>query len=157
MSISVRYINAKDEYTLNDFLDTNKEAGDFDFNWCAPDIREMATDEDQTYWVGAFRNGKLIGICSIGEDDEIPSVNGNEAVILSDVYVLQEERGSGVGTKLVKNAIELARNEYPECDIHIQILDCELTEFYKKLGFGFDPERETGELIYSPEEEIDKI
>ncbi|MBR0542415.1 MAG: GNAT family N-acetyltransferase [Clostridia bacterium] len=140
-NITVRYVNENDEYVLNELLKINEEEGDFSFGWDYDSIREMALQDSQDYW--------------IGEDIDAPSRNGDTALTLSDVYVIPDRRDNGVGTALVSKTLELCKNEYPESDIHIVLLDCELSDFYEKFGFDFGDDIEYGTLYRSPEKEID--
>ena len=154
-NLTVRYVNENDEYALNELLKINEEEGDFSFGWDYDSIREMALQDSQDYWIGAFDGNTMVGICSIGEDDEEPSRDGNTALTLSDVYVIPDRRDGGVGTALVSKALELCKDEYPESDIHIVLLDCELSDFYEKFGFDFSEDINYGILYRSPEKEID--
>ena len=127
MDIELRYTQPRDVDTLYDFFEAYDAEPDetdngFYFGWEPETIQKDAVEYYQTSWLGAFDEDKIIGICWIGESEEELGRNGRPALVQSDVYVLPDRRGRGVGTSLVREAIALARDEYGDRDVHIVLL-----------------------------------
>lgn len=102
-------------------------------------------DEDGGYAWGIFRNGRLLGYCTIGgvegteyqkivdEADEI-SVSKTTAKTVSNAYIHPYCRRFGFGSQMIKEAMndEMYNNINAFfCTIH----NYNLYEFYSKLGF----------------------
>ena len=143
MEIEFRYTQPRDEETLLDFFEAydaepEEDNNNFYFGWEIETIQRDAVDYYQTRWLGAFDDDKIIGICWIGESDEELGRNGLPALVQSDVYVLPDRRGKGVGTELIKQALAHAREEYGNRDVHIVLLDDDLVPFYENLDFIFE-------------------
>ena len=58
--------------------------------------------------LAAIENDRTLGSTSIIPDDEVTGWEGNEWW-LANVFVLPEYRGRGIGSSLIKHAIEIAR------------------------------------------------
>ncbi|CAM1372645.1 GNAT family N-acetyltransferase [Tenacibaculum xiamenense] len=89
-------------------------------------------DFDQsTFHLGAFLNGKLIGIASFMKSNN--DLFSSEQYQLRGMATSEEVRGRGAGKVLVNSAIEILRNK------GVKTVWCnarkEATTFYKKLGF----------------------
>jgi len=82
--------------------------------------------EESVYYFGAFLDDKLIGYCTIGGADEYY----DEGSLLSDVFIDENYRSKGYGTKMCE-AIIKKHGEYP---VYIDVLDNQ-DYFYKKMGF----------------------
>ena len=143
MEIEFRYTQPRDVDTLYDFFEAYdaepaESNNNFYFGWEIESIHKDAVQYYQNCWLGAFDGDKIIGICWIGEAEDEYDRNGDPAVIQSDVYVLPNRRGQGVGTELIKTALELAKEEYGGRDVHITLLDDDLVPFYERLHFVFE-------------------
>ena len=143
----VRYLNSSDIQKLDALLEANEKEGRFAFGWDNSDIRDTVISGSNDYWVGAFtEDDELAGICSIGEDVE----NDENMMILSDVYVAPEFRGGGIGSALVEMAEHIAIKTYPDFKLSLVVLEDELQDFYKPLGFLFN-EGDNGYAVLSDE------
>ena len=143
MEIEIRYTQPRDVDTLYDFFEAYdaepaESSNNFYFGWEIETIQRDAVEYYQTNWLGAFDEDKIIGICWIGESEDEVGRNGRPALIQSDVYVLPDRRGKGVGTNLVKEALALAKEEYGDRDVHITLPDDDLIPFYECLDFIFE-------------------
>ena len=59
----------------------------------------------------------------------------SETVVLSDVYIIDGYRNCGLGSKLVKEAIEQKLKKDPTIKkVFLTILDIDLKDFYENLG-----------------------
>lgn len=150
MAVIVRFLEQRDSNTLDRLLRINEEEGIFEFGWTHDGIRQTATEPNQTYWIGAFDNDELIGICSVGGDELSINSKGNvTAMILSDVYIIPDRRHTRVGTILIWETIRLTKEKYTDCSVHIGVLDEQLIPFCKRFGFEFDKAKMTGTLRIS--------
>ena len=143
MEIEIRYTQPRDVNTLLDFFEAYEaEPSDpdngFYFGWEIESIQKDAVEYYQKSWLGAFDEEKIIGICWIGESEGELGRNGKPVLVQSDVYVLPNRRGKGVGTELVKQAIALAKKEYGDRDVHITLLKDDLVPFYERMNFVFE-------------------
>lgn len=58
-------------------------------------------------------------------------------VYLFDVYVYPKYRNKGIGTYLVRKAVQIARNEYKANNVYLYTNSIKLTTFYNKNKFDF--------------------
>lgn len=77
----------------------------------APWVADTGPDDDPFGW-GLFVNDLLIGYCSIGYADDVgkkitshPLYTGN-SLLVSDVFIRPAYRHFGLGTRMIKSAIE---------------------------------------------------
>ena len=110
----------KDNETLRDSEDDE---------WYTPSLlREWIADpKDDTILVA--RDGeKLIGMCL---------VHGMRGwVYFSSLYIDEEYRGQGIGTRLLTKMMEtLKEKHYSGCALLVKESNTEATEFYRKQGF----------------------
>jgi ribosomal protein S18 acetylase RimI-like enzyme len=63
-------------------------------------------------------------------------MTGKPMAIIEDVFVNEKDRGSGIGSELVKQAIELAKS-YDVYKITLSYREHNV-KFYEKLGFKLD-------------------
>ena len=108
--------------------------------------------ESMAYAYGIFNNDTLIGYCTLGSGigvlDDIRQAS--ETVVLSDVYILDSYRNCGLGSKLVKEAIEQKLKNDPTIkNVFLTILDIDLKDFYEKLGFKSLPDDDYS-MLYVP-------
>lgn len=125
------------------------ELSDFCLSWLYDDYseEEMAS---QTYGWGLYKNNELIGYCSLGGaeeiTDELDETNSQylyfsylDNLLLSDVFIKEEYRKQGLGSYMVRAAIEnKALCEaclYPDSTIFLTLTNPNLDKFYTKLGF----------------------
>ena len=128
---NVRFLQPGDEKSVKALLKKKSENDDFLFGWNNEEIVETVQD-GTNYWVGIFDNRALVGMCSLGEDDEAYSPEAGKTILLSDVYILPEKRGCGYGLEMVREAVSLAGSANR---IELDILDDRLAGFYQKAGF----------------------
>lgn len=95
--------------------------------------------EDVDYVWGIFDCNKLIGYCSVGYADNCGKVidsyksDNNDALLISDVFILEHYRNKGYGTELLKDVIKKNRDDKQL--IFVMLLDKSLSHFYKQIGF----------------------
>ena len=88
--------------------------------------------ESMAYAYGIFNNDTLVGYCTLGSGigvlDDIRQAS--ETVVLSDVYILDGYRNCGLGSKLVKEAIEQKLKNDPTIkNVFLTILDIDLNHY----------------------------
>lgn len=81
------------------------------------------------YWV-VEKNNKIIAGCGIGPLSRVHNV-----CELQKMYCLKEFRGSGIANKLLKLALEFAKEHYKECYLETFSNMSAANKFYKKHGF----------------------
>ena len=97
----------------------------------------VIASEHLGWLINEFRGTRYEQYVKIYSDEELGR-NGKPALVQSDVYVLPDRRGKGVGSSLVREAIALAKEEYGDRDVHIVLLDDDLVPFYERLDFIFE-------------------
>jgi len=80
---------------------------------------------EATRVVGLYRDGQQVGFARIVSD-------GTAFAYLADVYVLTEHRGRGLGTELVREAIERGAHSKLRWLLHT----ADAHELYARFGFG---------------------
>jgi GNAT superfamily N-acetyltransferase len=80
--------------------------------------------------VGLYRDREQVGFCRVQSD-------GHTFAFLSDVYVLPEHRGSGLGIELVREAVDGG----PHRNLRWFLKTADAHGLYEKLGFGPPDER----------------
>jgi len=88
-----------------------------------------------TYVIINNNNNKVIGCASLLV--EYKFIHGlSKAAHIEDVVISEKYRGCGLGKKLIKHIVELAKNE--KC--YKIVLNCtdDKKEFYKKCGFMYN-------------------
>lgn len=119
-SATIKMITAEDTYQIRQRV-----------LWPDKPISSIKIAEDKNaLHIGAFVDGKLVGIVSLFRD--------NENFQFRKLAVLAEHRGCGIGQKLINECIIKAREQQVKilwCDARHSALD-----FYKKLDFTIDPE-----------------
>ena len=100
------------------------------------EIYERAEDAPG-YYYGAFLDDKMLGIVSLGQTDGQVNEAKNNDGLFSELYVLPSMRRMGVGTALVDKVINVVYNDANfGNDLYAVVLDDDLIDFYRKLGFS---------------------
>ena len=100
----------------------------------------LKTIENALFIITAISNEKIIGITRVSGD-------GGYAIFITDVIVLPEYQGKGIGKKLMKRAMDFIKNDFLQkgqgaC---INLMAAKGKEsFYKKFGFGERPNNNVG-------------
>lgn len=85
-------------------VDERRKSSELNVQW---DSYQAADDAGMHIWVLAERGDKVLGFISMLV---CPSMHTGEITALTDtMYVLPEERGTGVGTELIKRAEEMVK------------------------------------------------
>lgn len=103
-------------------------------------VKDLKGCEENDYSWGIFLRETLIGYCTLGYADAMEDAliehpqYSDDALLLSDVFIKKEYRGSGYALLMVKTVIE-KRREVENEPVFLALLDDTLSNFYKKLGF----------------------
>lgn len=127
--LCVRYLNEDDIDALKVLEGKDNEMlNHIDF--------ELDMVDDSGFFVGLFNGERLLGFCTLGGADcETDAIYRKEDGILSNVYIGKSERDMGYGTYLVRQALLLAKEQFPNAFLHIDLLRPSLAKWYKDLGF----------------------
>ena len=100
-------------------------------------LNEYDEEEEVAYALGVFDADKqLVGFCTVGGAEDFHNLdNYDQAILLSDTYILEEKRHNGYGKELVNAAIYYAYQEKKQ--IVLDLWNDEVIPFYK--SFGFEP------------------
>ena len=96
--------------------------------------------DDENFGWGLFKSNLLVGYCTIGYADDccqaITDFNGwtPDSLLLSDVFVVPEERHKGLGAFLVNESIS-KRTENEKELVFLTRMYGRLSAFYEKCGF----------------------
>lgn len=90
--------------------------------------------ENQTrerFVIGAFKDRRLIGICTFIKDD-------NEIGHIYQMYVAQSFQGNKIGAGLIDKTIKEASRQFENIDIYLEVKRNNLNarHLYKKIGFS---------------------
>ena len=102
------------------------------------DLSSAEDDEDNDFSYGLFHNDQLLGVATVGYADVLGDIYSSD-YLLSDVGILPEYQGQGLGTYFMKNLLKRFENEI----VHAIILEDELFKFYKQFGFANDSKSES--------------
>lgn len=101
--------------------------------------KEVEDLENSLY--GIFSNNTLIGYCSLSYADGIVFQSENpdkkeigvDDLYLNDVFILNNYRHIGCGSKMIKDAI--TNKIYKGSTVYLNILSLNLLDFYEPIGF----------------------
>lgn len=74
---------------------------------CAIEYKAQKLAQDENYTLGAFKDGKLIGVATL---ETKPYVKQEHKAKIGSVYVSPKARGLGAGKALIKECLELAKS-----------------------------------------------
>lgn len=99
--------------------------------------------ENTMYMVKATVNGKLVGIGRVVGDYSI-------VCMLSDICVKPEFQGQGIGLKITSELKKLIENNVADGEkMQIELTPTAGNEdFYKKVGFKYNPDKITGMYLW---------
>jgi len=121
-------------------LDDLKQASDLDLNTAKKIIKKILDDENHIIHV-AEMNGMIVGSTTLLIEQKFIHKGGLVGHI-EDVVVKKEFEGQGIGMRLVKSLLDVAKQK--KC--YKTILNCkdDLRPFYTKMGFN----QATNEMRY---------
>ena len=102
-------------------------------NFTPSDLSDI-DPKDPPYYIGIFVGSTLIGVATLGYDNEADGNDGTTG-LLSDVYVTFAARGKGYGTILVETILEIVAPEQGYQHVTISVLNPALLEWYSRMGF----------------------
>lgn len=114
------YVNDEYGVTEEDVLSKNMGGGSHVSRWA-----ESTTKPGAKTWT-AKAGDKVVGFCFVK--------NGEEVNHLGALYVLSSTRGSGVGSKLVEQALDYLGREKP-IELEVASYNDNAIDFYEKFGF----------------------
>ncbi|MCL5675295.1 MAG: GNAT family N-acetyltransferase [Candidatus Marsarchaeota archaeon] len=96
------------------------------------DAYKSTLSHDNFYYV-IEADGKIAGICNIVKKD-IPDSEMSHVGILG-ITILEKYRGMGLGTKLMKYALEHCRNQFKIIELSVFASNEAAKRIYEKFGF----------------------
>ncbi len=131
----IREIEKRDDKAVEDVIRTcliEFGANHEGTAWADPDLcrfSEIYNKEGAKYWVAEDESGKIVGGVGIGPLDA-------EGVCeLQKMYCLAEARGTGVASRLIKIALDYAKDYYAYCYLETLPNMTRAMRFYEKCGF----------------------
>ena len=122
---------------LQAFLRMQLNARDQAYRMYYPDL------EDRIILVGSRPAGRLL------------VVRGDEEIRLTDIALLPEHRGGGVGTSLIRGLMAEARETKRPLRLQVEKSNAQARRLYERLGFAFTGENDTHfQAIYPPPESV---
>lgn len=84
----------------------------------------------------ADADGDLVGMVVTGVDEAPSAFDRPDRVVVCELYVEEDHRGTGLAERLVDRAVERAREEgCPEVALDVDVGNERAMRFYDKLGF----------------------
>ena len=101
--------------------------------WADPDLcrfSEIYASEGTAYWVAKDEGGRVVGGVGIGALAGAPDV-----CELQKMYCLPEVRGTGLAHRLIRLALDYAKDYYSRCYLETLPNMTAAQRFYEKHGF----------------------
>ncbi|MGB4657756.1 MAG: GNAT family N-acetyltransferase [Mobilitalea sp.] len=124
-----------DELTVTDYNNLRESAG-----WCMLPEKQIKKGLDRSdYVIAAKEDGKTIGMARVFSDSGC-------VFFVSDVVVLPEYQGKGIGKSMVQSIMTYINNQLEAGDIAYVALMAATgkEEFYEKFGFEVRPNNHHG-------------
>ncbi|KNF08351.1 acetyltransferase, GNAT family [Gottschalkia purinilytica] len=131
----IREIEKKDNERIEEVIRTclKEFGGDREgLAWEDPELAclsEAYKDKGSRYWV-VENEGEIIGGCGIGPIKKLEGV-----CELQKMYFLKESRGTGAANKLMKIALDFAKENYDKCYLETLSNMEAANKFYQKYDF----------------------
>lgn len=117
-------INQYEHYNESEILELYTSVGWSNY-YQKPEMLKKAF-ANSLFILGAFENGKLVGIARVVGD-------GHSIIFIQDILVNPEYQGKKIGSDLLTKILEKYKNV---CQTHLATENTEKTvNFYKSLGF----------------------
>ena len=129
----IRCLDAYDVNKLHPFFAEYVKDGDWRVSLDIDEVEAMA-EEETGYYIGVFENEHLVGIISMGGADGIINGASGKDAFISDLYVIPQRRGSGLGAELVQTALDRAKDEYGG-KVYAVMPDDTLADYFDNFGF----------------------
>ena len=133
--MEIKKISQKDLDTLMDLYVQLSPVNEGLSNEKRDEVWEQIQKDDKITYLGAYENDQLIATCFL---TIIPNLSnqGRSIGFIENVVTDENWRGKGVGTQLLKKAIEIAKEQ----NCYKVFLESGITrtgahEFYRTLGF----------------------
>lgn len=97
-------------------------------------------EDNEDYAWGYFKEGSLIGYCTVGYADDVCSTISQypgyspDSMILSDVFIVDDMRHKGYGHKMVNEVLKRRVREENDL-VFLRVLYDSLSNFYEDFGF----------------------
>lgn len=90
---------------------------------------------ENAHWI-AYREGRAVGTQTFHEPDFAELARPDRSIYLFVGVSVPEERGTGLGTALLRHSIDWARNEtYEHCTLHFLSANISAARFWLRCGF----------------------
>ena len=104
---------------------------------------QLMSDKSVIFRVASIE-GKVVGfhICIIKEPSVVPIMQKRRVVSIESLGVLQEERGKGIGSRLMKDALAVAKKKgADDVSLNVYAFNENAKKLYEKFGFKTLSER----------------
>ncbi|HEY8559192.1 MAG TPA: GNAT family N-acetyltransferase [Pyrinomonadaceae bacterium] len=106
-------------------------------------IRAEIENENAAFFI-IFRNGRAVGYAKLRADSAVDCVANETAIELQRIYVVERVFGAGIGERLLRHCLDVARAEgYKTLWLGVWEENRRAQRFYEKHGF-----RRVGTLTY---------
>jgi GNAT superfamily N-acetyltransferase len=131
----IRFLNPEDISKLDAFFIIYNKDNDWRVSLDMDDMADTLSDDSN--YIGAVIDDDLVGVISVGgAEGAIEDAESRDALI-SDLYVIPQMRGKGIGAALVNAALDEASKEFSG-KAYADILDDSLADYYAQFGFEYD-------------------
>ncbi len=132
IDVKIRELEESDLFRgFLDSLDSLRKASDLDKDKAKQVFSKIKSDPNHIIFVAAMEE-RIVGSTTLIIEPKFIH-NGGLVGHIEDVVVSKDPQNNGIGEKLIRKALDYAKN----CGCYKTILDCsdEVKPFYEKIGF----------------------
>ncbi len=116
-------------------LDPSQDLADYCARVYSPEnVRSEFEDTDSTYLIAEI-NDRAVGFAKLRENKPVECVDGENAIELQRIYVLERVKRAGVGKALLQKGIDIGRARgYKQLWLGVWDKNIPAQRFYERLG-----------------------
>lgn len=116
-------------------LDPSADLADYCARIYSPEnVRSEFSDADSTFLIAEV-SGRAVGFAKLRENNPVPCVEGERAIELQRIYLLEKLKKAGIGKVLLNECKRIGRERgYSQLWLGVWELNTAAQAFYEKIG-----------------------